>query len=72
MNVTIQKISVFLTAPDGQNLVIVRVDTNQPGLYGLGCASFAYRAKAVKQIIEEEFAPFLIGRDASRIEEIWK
>lgn len=72
MNVTIQKISVFLTAPDGQNLVIVRVDTNQPGLYGLGCASFAYRAKAVKQIIEEEFSPFLIGRDASRIEEIWK
>ena len=72
MSVRISGFSVFLTAPDQQNLVILRVDTNQPGLYGLGCGSFAYRAKAVKQILEEELAPLLIGREVSRIEDIWQ
>jgi len=72
MSVQISGFSVFLTAPDQQNLVILRVDTNQPGLYGLGCGSFAYRAKAVKQILEEELAPLLIGRDVSRIEDLWQ
>lgn len=71
-NVKIQNIRVILTAPDGQNLVVVRVDTNVPGLYGLGCATFAYRAYAVKTIIENNFAPLLIARDAACIEDIWK
>lgn len=72
MSTIIQSIRVFLTAPDGQNLVVVRVDTNQPGLYGLGCATLAYRARAVKQIIEECLAPLLTGRDVSRIEDLWR
>lgn len=70
--IRIRDITVFLTAPDGQNLVVVRVDTSEPGLYGLGCATLAYRAFAVKEIIERYFKPLLIGRDASRIEDIWK
>lgn len=68
----IRDIHVYLTAPDGQNLVVVRVDTTEPGLYGLGCASLAYRAFAVKDVIERCFRPLLIGRDVSRIEDIWK
>ena len=72
MKARIEKLSVFLTAPDAQNLVVVRIDTNQPGLYGLGCASFAYRAHAVKQILEDEFTPLLKGRDAGCIEDIWQ
>ena len=72
MSVRISGLSVFLTAPDQQNLVILRMDTTQPGLYGLGCGSFAYRAKAVKQILEDELAPLLIGREVSRIEDVWQ
>ena len=72
MSVQITGLRVFLTAPDQQNLVIVRMETNQPGLYGLGCGSFAYRARAVRQILEDELCPLLQGRDASRIEDIWQ
>lgn len=70
--IQIRDIKVYLTAPDGQNLVVVRVDTSEPGLYGLGCASFAYRAFAVKDVIERYFKPLLVGRDVSRIEDTWK
>lgn len=68
----IADIRVFLTAPDGQNLVVVRVDTGIPGLYGLGCATLSYRAGAVRQVIEESLRPLLLGREAGRIEELWQ
>ena len=35
MGVTIQDIRVICTAPEGINLVVIKVETNQPGLYGL-------------------------------------
>ena len=43
MAVTIENIRVICTAPEGINLLAVRVDTNVPGLYGLGCGTFSYR-----------------------------
>lgn len=72
MATLIQDIRVICTAPEGINLAVVRVDTNQPGLYGLGCATFAYRHLAVKCIVEEYLKPLLVGRDAERIEELWQ
>lgn len=72
MSVKISRITTYLTAPEGINLVVVRVDTNQPGLYGLGCATFAYRALTVKSLIDDYIAPLLIGRDAQATEEIWQ
>ncbi|MDR1586738.1 MAG: bifunctional D-altronate/D-mannonate dehydratase, partial [Treponema sp.] len=72
MNITIRDIKVILTAPEGINLVVVKVETSEPGLYGLGCATFAYRHLAVKCLIEEYMKPLLVGRNAERIEELWR
>jgi mannonate dehydratase len=72
MTTRITDIQVILTAPEGINLVVVKVLTNQPGLIGLGCATFAYRHLAVKCLIEEYLKPLLIGRDVHAIEEIWQ
>lgn len=70
--ITIRDVQVFLLSPQGQNLVVVRVDTSEPGLFGYGCGTLAYRAFAIKDIIERSYRPLLIGRDVSRIEELWK
>ena len=59
------------TRADG-TWVIVKVLTDQPGLYGIGSASDHYRAATVIQAVEEWLRPLLIGRDASRIEDIWQ
>jgi len=72
MSVTIQDIRVICTAPEGINLVVVRVDTSEPGLYGLGCGTFAYRHLAVRLVVEEYLRPLLVGRRVDNIEEIWQ
>ena len=72
MGVKIRGIKVICTAPEGINLVVVKVETDQPGLYGLGCATFAYRHLTVKHLIETYLEPLLVGRDVERIEENWQ
>lgn len=71
MSVKIRDIKVICTAPEGINLLVVRVETTDAGLYGLGCATFAYRHLAVKCLIEEYLKPLLVGRDVEGIEELW-
>ena len=71
-NVTIKDVQTILTQPEGSRLIIVKIITSQPGLYGLGCATFTQRFHAVHTAIEKHLKPFLIGRDVSRIEEIWQ
>ena len=70
--ITIDNIQVITTQPDGSRLVIVKVNTSEPGLYGLGCATFTQRWHAVVAALEHHLIPFATGRDVSRIEEFWQ
>lgn len=69
--VTIRKVRAILTAPAGINLIVVKVETSEPNLYGLGCATFAYREKAVQCMVEEYLDPLLRGRSVEDIEDLW-
>jgi mannonate dehydratase len=67
----ITSVRPILTAPDGIALVVVRVDTDEPGLYGLGCATFTQRPTLVAQTVEEYLAPLLADRDPANIDDLW-
>ncbi|THV29488.1 enolase C-terminal domain-like protein [Glycomyces paridis] len=61
-DVRITSVRAITTAPEGIALVVVRVDTDVPGLYGLGCATFTQRWKAVEAFVNEHLARLLVGR----------
>lgn len=69
--VTITKVRAITTAPGGANLVIVKVETSEPGLYGLGCATFTQRAAVVVPAIDLYLNEFCKGRDVDNIEDMW-
>ena len=71
-HITIRDIKVFVTAPRNINLVVVKVETSEPELYGYGCATFTWRHKAVVTAIEEYLAPMLKGRPVEDIEGLWQ
>lgn len=70
--VTIRDVQLIATQPERARLLVVKVDTSEPGLYGLGCATFTQRFHAVEAAVMKHLKPFLIGREVSRIEEIWQ
>jgi mannonate dehydratase len=68
----ITDVRAILTAPDRIRLVVVKVSTSEPGLYGLGCATFTQRALAIQVAVDKYLRPFLIGRNPDEIEDIWQ
>lgn len=72
MSIIIKDVKTIVTAPAGMNLVVVKVTTSEPELYGVGCATFAHRHLAVQTAIEEYIKPLAIGKDVNRIEDIWQ
>src|SRR5262245_34942615 len=67
----ITKVKAILTAPARIRLCVVKVETNEPGLYGLGCATFTQRIRTVATAVEQYLAPFLAGKDPDNIEDLW-
>ena len=68
----IKDITVIATAPAGLRLSVVKITTDQDGLYGYGCATFTQRADLVKPAVEKYLKPFLLGKTTDRIEDIWQ
>ena len=66
----VTKVRSFVTAPEGTALLVVRVETSEPGLYGLGCATFTQRYAAVAAAVDEHVGPLVVGRHPADIEDI--
>ena len=70
--VKIKKVRAITTAPYGTGLVIVKVETDQPGLYGIGCATFTQRITPVVAAVNDYLDEFCRDKDATHIEDIWQ
>lgn len=68
----IKDIGVIECAPGGSRLTVVKITTDQDGLYGYGCATFTQRADLIKPAVEKYLKPFLLGKTTDRIEDIWQ
>ena len=70
-NLKIRDVRTIVTQPTA-NLIVVKIETDEPELYGLGCATFTQRALVVETAVNDYLRPFLIGKDPADIEDIWQ
>ncbi len=68
----ITKVRAIKTRPQGARLVVVKVETSEPGLYGIGCATYNQRPLPVVTAVDEYLDPFARGRDVDNIEDLWQ
>ena len=69
--VTITDVKTILTQPS-DFLVIVKITTSEPGLYGIGCATHGERPLAVAAVVDQYLKPLLVGKSVDNIEDIWQ
>lgn len=70
--IKISKIRAIRTAPQRARLLVVKVETTEPGLYGLGCATYNQRPEPVVVAVEKYLDPFARGRDVDNIDDLWQ
>jgi mannonate dehydratase len=68
----IKDVQVIACQPAGVRLIVVKVLTDQDGLYGYGCGTFTQRADLVVPAVEKYLKPFLVGKAADRIDDLWQ
>lgn len=69
----IKNVKAILTSPQyGLRLVVVKVETSEPGLYGLGCSTFDQRPLPVAVAVDKYLNPFVQGKYVDNIEDIWQ
>lgn len=67
----ISAIRTVVVNAEMRNWVFVKIETDQPGLYGWGEASLEWKTRAVVGAVED-FAPMLLGEDPQRIEHLYQ
>ncbi|MCA9212398.1 MAG: bifunctional D-altronate/D-mannonate dehydratase [Planctomycetales bacterium] len=70
--IRIRKVKAIATAPNRIRLVVVKVETTEPGLYGLGCATFNQRPLTVVEAVDKYLDPFARNRNVDNIEDMWQ
>lgn len=70
----IQDLSVInvQVSPRSARLSVVKITTDQPGLYGYGCATFTQRADLIQPAVDLYLKPLLVGRPTDGIQDIWQ
>ena len=68
----IRDVSVIATEPAGVRLILVKVQTDQDGLYGYGCATFTQRADLVVEAVTRYLKPLIVGRPTDAITDLWE
>ncbi len=68
----IKDVKTVAVQPGNVRLVVVKVLTDQDGLYGYGCATFTQRAELVVAGVEQYLKPFLLGKPTDRIDDLWQ
>lgn len=66
-------VEVHHTQPRGRRcrLTVVKVLTSEPGLYGLGCATFTQRYRPVGDALDHHLGPLVTGKDPRNITDLW-
>lgn len=54
-----------------RNWIFVKIETDE-GITGTGEATTEYHERAVVSMIQEHFAPILVGKDPTRITQLWQ
>jgi galactonate dehydratase len=69
--VKIVNLKTVVVNADMRNWVFVKVETDQPGLFGWGEASLEWKTKSLVGAVED-FSPMVVGEDPRRIEHLYQ